>query len=294
MRLPLWIVCVGLVAGPARADLTLHYRVTTAGDPSRPALEEEQIRMLKGPRARQDEIEKSPTGDRRHVVLTLLDAGVLDRLDMERKLFDEMPLREMAIPSHDGESASRDASRAVSVDGPRIVKARFKIKPSHEKRVMQGYACRRYDGEMTLDLQDRGSGRRSRSRMTLTLWTSDAPELIQAQSEEQAFSRALLSTMGRATDSVEPASLVRTMAAQFSGASQDELRDVMREASEQMRKVKGYPVVTTINWAATPRIDAAAPVGSSFSFTSELLKATRQSLDEALFRVPADFKRAAL
>ncbi|MGD8379258.1 MAG: hypothetical protein PVJ40_06540 [Gammaproteobacteria bacterium] len=123
----------------------------------------------------------------------------------------------------------------------KVVKNEVTVKDTGKTRTINGFKTREYVITWDVETVNTDSGEKSRSLMTSDMWTSDDGKLGTATKEEQAFNNAFMKKKQIALNSQLEKQfgfgvvsvLGVANSSQFSGA---------------LKKIKGFPVRTTVTW----------------------------------------------
>ncbi|MBI2881747.1 MAG: DUF4412 domain-containing protein [Candidatus Tectomicrobia bacterium] len=146
----LWLLA-GAAAPPARADTTLHQRVTSQFSPDRSPVSRKVILYVKGQRVRLE-------GDawRRKPTLILFDPGVIVRLDHEKKTYMKIALKDLENVLKDADKIVRGVDELMGGKESRP-EPRYRLEPTDVHERVNGYLCRVY--ALRRDNRDKDRGR---------------------------------------------------------------------------------------------------------------------------------------
>jgi len=266
--------------------------------------------------------------------ITRLDSNRLWALNHRKKEYMECPAHGCPLPS--GAEGKKPApeerepkQQAEEGCTARIAASHFDVKPTGEKRTINGFATSRYAAAWVLKLQD-AQKRTTTSTLAFDVWTSPLTSPMRdAFGVEQAFSRAYLTgaprvhTAPSAADraQVMPPEVTRAMLGYLAALSAAD-RAAITSAGKQLSKIQGHPILTQVEWrvegnacGAKDSEAAAAPqpgIGGMLSglggmlgkkeeqsagpkpilsFTVEVKAIGVEPVHDSLFAVPAGYKR---
>jgi len=139
----------------------------------------------------------------------------------------------------------------------RIASSQFNVKPSGQKKELNGFAADQYQGAWVVRFQDTKK-RTTTSTLNLDVWTSAVNEdMKKALDTEVAFSRAYLAAVPRpqigmasvkpGDHAAVPPELFSMMSAYLGNLSPSDRASFQRAVGE-LQKIKGHPVSTKLEW----------------------------------------------
>jgi len=208
----------------------------------------------------------------------------------------------------------------------RIAGSKFDVKPSGEKRAVNGFNTDQYQGAWVLRLQDNAK-RTTTSTVKFDVWTTQvSAQMRQAMDTEAAYGRALAASAsrpaaGKAAEraQVMPAQMVSMMSAYLANLSPAD-RAAFGRAFRELDKIKGHPISTRFEWlldgnACGAAEEQAAPQSGGMlsgltgmfgskkddagpkpllSFTVEVKQLGVLPVRDSTFSVPASYKLVKL
>jgi hypothetical protein len=151
--------------------------------------------------------------------------------------------------------AQREEPKQKAEEGcvMRIASSRFDVKPTNQKREVNGFNAEQYQGAWVLRLQDKQK-RTTTSTVKLDIWTAPVnAQMRQALETEAAFLRSLAANAPRtartaaAERPVIAPELVSAMTGYLGSLSAAD-RAALAKAAREFDKIKGHAVSTTIEW----------------------------------------------
>jgi hypothetical protein len=177
--------------------------------------------------------------------ITRLDKGKYWQLDHDAKTWREL---EIKMPEYKGQVEVKAEGSGQVPTRYKVARSEFKVTKMANKLDINGFSCTGYEINWTLVIEEIATRKQSTSIMTTVYWVTDTtPTINQAEAEEAAFNRAL---MAKLNANVIP-DKARMMGAEYLialGISQAELSENMLKAAEEMSKIQGYPIVTSVAW----------------------------------------------
>jgi hypothetical protein len=176
------------------------------------------------------------------ITITRVDKGVYWTLDPKGRTYQESPI---VLPRAKSEEREKGTDKPTA----RITKSEFSVKKTGASETINGFPCEEYLITWLLEMEDLETKAKSRSTMVTNLWTTpETAPIRKVQAEEQKFNRALAKKLGTEMSPEEAKQLGMAAMASMSRASQDEIQKGLLRVKDEMAKIKGYPIRTTINW----------------------------------------------
>lgn len=262
-----------------------------------------------------------------------LDRKLLWIVSERRKEYTECPVQGCPVPAGTPDKpkpeAQREQPKQKTEEGcvMPIASSRFDVKPTGEKRDVNGFNSDQYEGAWVVRLQD-SQKRITTSTVKFDVWTTAInAQMRQAMETEAAFARAYSASAPRATPSVKPGERavvppeMLSMMTGYLGSLSPSDRANFTRAMRELEKIKGHPVSTKIDWLLEGDACGAkdeqqpAPQQSGmggllsgaaglfgqkkeetgpkplFSFTIEVKQLGVQPVRDSRFEVPANYKR---
>ena len=165
-------------------------------------------------------------------------------LDADSKTYRVEPIYTPPQPS--GETASSGAqenSGGQQDKDVRIVKNEFKVKDTGKSQVFNGFQAHEYLVTWDLETENTKTHERSRSLMTTDLWNCDDARFETARKDQAVYNAAYSQLMHIPMPS--------DMAKQYGFVQLSYLTSKhIRPFMEKLGKLKGFPVVTDVQWQA--------------------------------------------
>lgn len=269
MRNALAVVLIsGLMVSSARADIKVVRSVDTETGAGFGSSQREMTLWISGDKHRE---EQKPLGKPSMLekmagvgrpVITRLDKKLRWTLNAPKKTYQEQPLVVPVPESKKEEVASPEESTHEEKPTMKITKAEFKVAPLNQKKTIGVYACEGYQLRTLLETENLGTHERSEMKMITILWTTpESGAVAQLKKEEEAYAKAHLNAIG-ITDSARTdlQAIGGAMIAALAGSGEKELSKAMSGMPAEMKKIKGYPILTRVEWYS--KEDAATAEGS--------------------------------
>lgn len=302
---------------PANPTAVLETRVSSSGLGGAFPFETTQRRYVRQ-NMRRDESRTQGTGTFTGFFVTALageDDTTIARLDRKllwtlnhgKKEYTECPLQGCPPPpakSQAEEAGKPETKQSAEPDCVmRIAKSSFDVKPTGQKRNINGFDTAQHEVAWLVTLQDQAK-RTTTSVLSIDVWTSPlTAEMRQAMNVEQAFDRAYSASAPRAKPAAAanrsrrqplPPEVSRMMLGYLSSLSPADRAALMR-ASRQLESIKGHPISTRIDWslegnACAPKEAAKKPI---LSFTVEVKSLKVEPVRDSVFTVPPSYKPAS-
>jgi hypothetical protein len=239
-----------------------------------------------------------------------LDRNVRWMLNNSKKEYTECPVHGCPLPQgkerQPEEKKSEPKAKTESGCTMRVVNTNFNVKPTGEKREINGFNSDQYQITWLVMLWD-DTKRKTTSTLNIELWTTPTTaEMRQALGVKETFDRAYAASAPRAEPAaakkseVLPPEVTRMMLGYLSNGLSASDRDAFVKAGKQIEKIKGRPISTHIEWSmegkACAPMEAATDVASSAStepilfFTIEVKSFKVEPAHDSLFSVPKDYR----
>ncbi|MFT3800520.1 MAG: hypothetical protein QM766_04805 [Burkholderiaceae bacterium] len=211
---------------------------------------------------------RTVAGDGRRTGITRIDRKLVWELEPAKRLYSECPITGCATSSQPGgQDGNGDKSGEKKPSEPTcpvsIKRNELKVTTSGERRTIHGFATESYGVVWTIALED-GQGRRNTNDIRLDLWTTpETGQVREVQQIDEAFQRRYLAAVGGGDNPVGryvPRNIVDAMSRFIKGMDANDAKTMQAMAAE-MRKIRGYPIRTTMSWTTEGSVcrDAASP-----------------------------------
>ena len=189
-----------------------------------------------------------------------LDRKVLWTVNEKAKQYAECPIAGCPMPAgaekmEKPEAQKPEQPKQKTEDGctTRITRNTFNVKPTGQKKDVNGFNADQYDGAWVVRMEDRQK-RATTSTLKLDIWTTGInPEMKKAMDTEQVFGRAYMAAASSSMPAkagegpVMPPEIMANMAAYLGTLSASDRAAFMR-AVKEFEKIKGHPVFTKFEW----------------------------------------------
>jgi hypothetical protein len=194
-----------------------------------------------------------------------LDRNVAWTINHGRKEYAECPVHGCptppAKPDPKAEEQKKNEPRQQAEPDcvMRISRTSFDVKPTGQKRNLNGFDTEQYTVAWVVTMQDTQK-RQTVSTLSMELWTSPVtPQMRQTFGIEESFNRAYVTGMPRSKPAatvqgtaqgateVLPADASRLMLGYLSNLSPADRAAFVR-AGKQLEQIKGYPIQTRLEW----------------------------------------------
>jgi len=261
-------------------------------------------------------------GDGHGTHITRIDRRLVWTLEPAKRQYTECPLTGCASPSRPGAADDRQPQPDKSEPNcPVTVKTnRLEVVPSGERKVVNGFPTERYQVGWTVELEDQ-QGRRNTNKVALDLWTTPETGAVREVKQiDDTYQRRHASALGSGENPVGqylPRDVMKAMNRFIGNIDPKDTRTLNAMANE-MRKIRGYPIVTTMSWIAqgavcsdsSPAAAASGGLGGLMSaitgnkpaagaaaatplisYTSEVKTLAVRPVGDSAFVPPPDFQR---
>lgn len=131
----------------------------------------------------------------------------------------------------------------------KIIRNEFSVKDTGEKKIINGYNCKKYILNWLVETEDLETKERAKSIMTGELWNTDfTKELKILQKEETEFNQAYLKKAGLEMSPQEAQRFGLEMVAGFMGTDAKVTDEQMKKLTEELSRIKGYTIASYIKW----------------------------------------------
>ena len=194
-------------------------------------------------------------------MITRLDRKLLWAVSERRKEYTECPIEGCPMPAgaEKPEQAQREEPKQKAEEGcvMRIASSSFNIKPSGQKREVNGFNAEQYEGAWVVRMQD-DKKRTTTSTVKMDVWTTAVnAEMRKAMDTESAFARTYMASVPRSSlppiaakpgeRAAVPPQMVGMMT-HYLGSLSAADRTRFTNALRELEKIKGHPVSTKIEW----------------------------------------------
>jgi hypothetical protein len=191
-----------------------------------------------------------------------LDRKLLWTVNDKRKEYVECPISGCPLPAGadkpqkpEAQPEQQPKQKAEEGCTMRIASSQFNVKPSGQKKEVNGFNADQYQGAWIVRFQD-NKKRTSTSTVNLDIWTSPVTaDMKKALDTESAFGRAYLASVSRPQMPIgkpgEHAAVppeVFTMMSSYLGNLSPADRAAFQRAMGELQKIKGQPVSTKLEW----------------------------------------------
>jgi hypothetical protein len=190
-----------------------------------------------------------------------LDRRLLWTVNERRKEYAECPISGCPLPAGAEKAQKPEAQpeqqpKQKTEEGctMRIASSQFNVRPSGQKKELNGFQADQYQGAWVVRFQD-NKKRTSTSTVNLDIWTSAVTaDMKKALDTEAAFGRAYVAAVshpvptGKSADrAAVPPELFGMMSAYLGNLSAAD-RAAFQRAIGELQKIKGHPISTRLEW----------------------------------------------
>lgn len=201
-------------------------------------------------------------------MIARLDRKLLWTVNERRKEYVECPIAGCPVPGGAEAPAKPEAQqpeqpKQKTEEGctTRISSNRFDVKPTGQKREVNGFNAEQYEGAWVIRMEDKQK-RATTSTMKFDIWTSPINgEMKRAIDTEAAFARTYMAAVPRSSPAaampmmhgktgeqpVLPPEIMAQMTGYLGTLSASD-RAAFTRAGKELEKIKGHPVSTKIDW----------------------------------------------
>ncbi len=248
----LWGIFLLVVAGSAWGDVTVESTFKSGGIKGMGESQGTSTQRYQGDKKWESQITRfigailsRLVGEGGSTTITRIDKGVSWALDVKNHTYQESPLVPPKIKSEERESKESKEKTPTA----RITKSEFTVKKTGATETINGFPCEEYLITWLLEVEDMETKEKSHSTMMTNLWTTPETTLIKkVREEEMVFNQALAKKMGIDLSPEEARKMGLTALGGLMKAPQDEMQKGLVKVKDEMSKIQGYPIRTTINW----------------------------------------------
>jgi thiol-disulfide isomerase/thioredoxin len=221
-------------------------------------------------------------GTTEDATIARLDRKLVWTLDPKARTYTECPLQGCAVPAAEKapekkpEEAQKPADRSSAAQCKlKIASSTFSVKPSGEKKSINGFDTEQYQVAWLVTLTD-PSARKTNSTLVVNVWTTPFTQpLKEAMAIEQAYAKNLAVNVARivandAKTRVVPEDAQKMIEGYMARYMTPADRAAFLKAGKELDKIKGYPILTELTWtlmgdACAAKEDTAAASSSGSS-----------------------------
>jgi len=245
----LLVITLLSIVGPAWGDVTIESIYKTSGFKGMGEAEGIATQRYQGDKKWESQTTRFTgailsrlVGEGGSITITRVDKGVSWALDVKNHTYQENPLVPPKIKSEERESKEKKPTA-------RITKSEFTVKKTGATETINGFPCEEYLITWFLEIEDLETKEKTRSTMMTSLWTTPETSLIRkVREEEMVFNMALAKKMGMDLSPDEAKKMGMAVLGGLMKASQEEMQQGLIRVKDEMSKIQGYPIRTTINW----------------------------------------------
>lgn len=254
-----------------------------------------------------------------------LPAMTIFQMDFKKKEYRKSSITKISEedmkagePSNEEEETKDDQESDI-----RIIRSEFKVEATGEAKTINNFACKKYLVTSITEWENVKTGEKGTEKLFTELWTTPmTADLKAAQDEENQFSKAYLEKIGLDMDDLQQSvlgthwlSILKSLDRNNQQPTQDEAK-----VAVEMRKIEGYPIVVDGKYfserpaeqkqqeeekqqditdvknvfggfmkKAIKKEEKTEPE-PNLSFYTEVIELSKTTVDEADFKVPANFK----
>lgn len=256
------------VTGPVWGDVTIESSFKTSGVMGMGESEGLSIQRVQGQKKFESQTSRFSgailsrlMGEGGTTTITRVDKGVSWELEPKNQTYKENPL---VLPKMKAEEREGKEKKPTA----RISKSEFSVKKSGASENINGFPCEEYLVTWLIEVEDLESREKHQTTMTTNLWTTPETALIRkVVAEEQVFNQALAKKLGLDFSPDEAKKMGLTALGSMMKTSEEELQKGLIRVRNEMAKIKGYPIRTTVGWTMegakrTPKAQEDRPSAS--------------------------------
>ena len=192
-------------------------------------------------------------GTRSSTTIWRIDRNLQWSLDTEKSEYRECPLKGCVEPSQKPpiQNATAKPLEAQHESGctMSIASNHFTVKPTGQKRSINGFDTNEYQIAWVINLRDKAS-RNTTSTLNIDVWTTPLTAAMRETLDieeryEMAFSGA---TSDMSKPQILPAEAAKLISAYLANSLNASARSAFFDAGKQMGKIRGYPISIQLTW----------------------------------------------
>jgi hypothetical protein len=273
----LWGILLLAVAGPAWGDVTVESTFKFGGIKGMGESQGTSTQRYQGDKKWESQTTRFTgailsrlVGEGGSITITRVDKGVSWALDVKNHTYQESPLVPPKIKSEEREPKESKEKKPTA----RITKSEFTVKKTGATETINGFPCEEYLITWLLEIEDLETKEKSRSTMLTDLWTTpETPQIRKVREGEMVFNKALAKKMGMELSPDEAKKMGLTVLGGMMKAPEDEMQKGLVKVKDEMSKIQGYPIRTTINW----NLEGGKGPGKSQDETAQGAKSSERS-----------------
>jgi hypothetical protein len=183
----------------------------------------------------------------RQVTITRLDKDVIWNVDHPKKSYTETPITSLeSLPKAKKEIKGEKKEEKPEYE---IIKSDFSVKNTGNKKDVNGFPCSEYVANWILDLMKIETKEKTKSTITITLWTTPKNDLIKGfETQDNAFNQQLMNKIGMKISPNEMKQFGTEFITSMFTMNQDSVNKKMVNLKDELQKIEGYPIVTEMSW----------------------------------------------
>ncbi len=198
---------------------------------------------------------RSFSGDSRSANIVRLDKKLLWTLNADKKTYTECPLTGCRPPERPSRDKPPQPDRPSKPEEPScpltLKKNELKATPTGERKAINSFNTERIQVTWLMEMADK-QGRVTSNRVLLDLWTTPETGVVkEVQAIDQTFSKrwaSALATGDNPFGRYVPREVMGSMAALMGNMGVNS--KAMAGWANEFKKVRGYPILTTLSWSA--------------------------------------------
>ena len=245
-------------------------------------------------------------------------------LDHDKSTYTVSPIQNYSTSEAMGENTESSADESGDQgmgENVKITRSEFRVDDTGETRSFNNFETRKYSITWITEWENLDTGQKGSDRLLTDVWTTPLTNDLQNASEqEREFNTAYMKSLGFDLDSTQEQilglnwlSMLGSLGEAGSGAQSD-----ASQFSDEMKKIKGYPVVIDGKYYSTKeggedaqgedqgnmkrmigglakkalkRKSQNSAEEPSFTYYTELIELTFENLADTEFHVPSNYKQ---
>jgi hypothetical protein len=255
-----------------------------------------------------------------------LPAMSITRIDHKKKEYRLEPIERITAGKGAGESSGTDETDVQETEENsdiKIIRSEFKVEETAESKTINNFSSKKYVITWVTEWENVKTGEKGTDRLETDVWATPLTGgLQQAREEEMKFTKAYMQSIGIDADSLQQMMLGTNWLALLGSISGGNQKPQHQEAnfSDEMKKIKGYPVVIDGKYFATreggqneeeKENDTGGGVKGmlgglakkalkkspkdgnepAFTYYTELIEFSPVNVGEDAFQIPANYKK---
>ncbi|MFQ6082784.1 MAG: hypothetical protein ACE5WD_05430 [Candidatus Aminicenantia bacterium] len=185
-----------------------------------------------------------------------LPAMTIYKLDHKKKEYQVTPIKKITVEEKTEEAEEpsyKEEYGETEESDIKIIRSEFKVNDTGETKEINEFPSKKYTITWVTEWENIRTGEKGTDRLFTIVWTTPTTNVIkQAQEEEMKFAQEYMKRIGLEMDILQQEILGTNWFSLFGRMSEDKKpRHSESQFAEEMKKIKGYPVLIDGKYYAT-------------------------------------------